>query len=432
MKYLIILLCVILSACTVSSIQKSVRKSAVFEQGYSGIALYDPVKEKMIYAQNEDRHFVAASNTKLFTFYTAQKILGDSINGLNYIVQGDSLIFWGTGDPSFLHPELNNTRIYDFLAESDRQLFFANNFHQVSSLGPGWSWDWYKFYYSTERSAFPVYGNVVRFQKEREDSHLTFSPAFFQQGVQEDISLDTETYSMALTREKYKNEYAYFVKKPESLKFTIDIPFMTSDSLTVEILEDLLKRQVQMIDYSLVRQKPRKQLLTTAPDSLYKRMLQDSDNFLAEQLLLLSSDKMLDSLSTDGIIDYSKKQFLSDLPDEPKWVDGSGLSSQNMFTPRTMISLLAKIRAEFPEEKLFKYMAAGGHSGTIKNYYKADQPYVFAKSGTLGNSTCLSGYVITASGKTLLFSFMLNNYVIPSGQLKDEMERVLYQIHQTY
>jgi D-alanyl-D-alanine carboxypeptidase/D-alanyl-D-alanine-endopeptidase (penicillin-binding protein 4) len=433
MKNCFALSCIILlSACTATSIKRAVKKSEVFSQGYTGFALYDPVKGAMIYAQNEDHYFLPASSTKLFTFYTAQKILGDSISGLNYTEIGDSLIFWGTGDPSFLHPDLENNRVFDFLAESDKQLFYANNFYQVTPLGPGWSWDWYKFYYSTERSAFPLYGNVVRFRKELNDSLLTFSPAFFEQNIREDRSLDTESYRMALTREKTKNEYSFFIKDGDSLKFTLDIPFMTSDSLTVELLQDILERQVQLIDYEVVRHRPHLQLNATAPDSLYKRMLQNSDNFLAEQLLLLSSDKLLDSLSTAAIIDYSKKHFLADLPDEPVWGDGSGLSGQNMFTPRSIIKLLEKIKAEFPEDKLFQYLPAGGRSGTIKNWYKADKPYVYAKSGTLNNSTCLSGYLFTESGTVLLFSFMHNNYVIPSGKLKNEMEKVLYQIHKTY
>lgn len=432
MRYLIALLCVVLSACTTASIQKSVRKIEISGKGYTGFAVYDPVKGEMVYAQNEDRYFIPASNTKLFTFYTAQKILGDSVNGLNYTLKGDSLIFWGAGDPSFLHPDLENTRVFDFLANSDKQLYYANNFSQVSPLGPGWSWDWYKFYYSTERSAFPLYGNVLRFRKELQDSLLTYSPAFFRENVREDQTMDTGDYRMALTREKTRNEYSFVIKEYDSLKFTLDIPFMTSDSLTVALLQDTLKREVQLLDFTEVRNRPRFQFMSAPPDSLYKRMLQDSDNFVAEQLLLLSSDKLFDSLSTSAIIKYAKEQFLSDLPDEPKWVDGSGLSGQNMFTPRSIIRLLEKIRAEYPEEKLFNYLPAGGRSGTLKYWFKAKEPYVFAKTGTLSNSTCLSGYMLTASGKTLLFSFMHNNYTMPSWQLKNEMEKVLYQIYKTY
>src|SRR5690606_2318356 len=108
----------------------------------------------------------------------------------------------------------------------------------------------------------------------------------------------------------------------------------------------------------------------------------------------------------EAVIDYPKTNFLNKLPDEPQWADGSGLSGYNMLTPRSVIALLKMIHQESPEENILKYLPVGGESGTIKNNYKADKPYVVAKTGTLSNSICLSGYLLTKKGKKLIFSFM--------------------------
>src|SRR5690606_13012700 len=153
--------------------------------------------------------------------------------------------------------------------------------------------------------------------------------------------------------------------------------------------------------------------------------LQISDNFIAEQLLLMSSKVLSDTLKASIALDYMKANHLQDLPDRPIWRDGSGLSAYNKFTPRSVVRLLEKISEEVPQERLFQLLPAGGESGTIRNNYKADEPYIYAKTGTISNVHALSGYLKTRSGKVLIFSFMNNNYTVPSAEIKVGMETIL-------
>jgi D-alanyl-D-alanine carboxypeptidase/D-alanyl-D-alanine-endopeptidase (penicillin-binding protein 4) len=146
----------------------------------------------------------------------------------------------------------------------------------------------------------------------------------------------------------------------------------------------------------------------------------------------MCSDVLSDSLQPEIAIRYVKENFLSDLQDEPIWVDGSGLSRFNLFTPRSIIQLWLKINAIVPRERLFALLAAGGKSGTIKNWYKGDKPYIFGKTGSLSNNHSLSGFLVTKSGKTLMFSFMSNNFVTPSSKVRTNMEDVLKMIYERY
>ena len=146
-------------------------------------------------------------------------------------------------------------------------------------------------------------------------------------------------------------------------------------------------------------------------DLLYEEMMQASDNFISEQILLMCASTTFDTLNTKKIINHAIKNLMSDSPDKPIWRDGSGLSRYNLFTPQTMIYLLNKIHTSIPEERIFEIFPTGKTSGTIKNWYA---PYVHAKTGTLSNKHCLSGYIETKKGKTLIFSFMHNNYITSS------------------
>ncbi|WP_194777695.1 D-alanyl-D-alanine carboxypeptidase [Pararhodonellum marinum] len=434
MKKIWIVVLLLSFSCTLKKIERSVHDSEVFNKGHVGFMLYDPSEQKVLASLNEDRYFIPASNTKLFTFYTSYKILGDSLaNGLNYLISGDSLVFWGTGDPSFLHPDFEQSFIPGFLKGVQKDLYYASNSQQVKPFGPGWSWDWYNYYFATQRSAFPIYGNVVRVSKKAESKTLDIHPEYFSDAVFEIDPLEKGRYE--LVRNQNENIFTYaYNPEVDSLSFETDKPFVTSDNLLIELLSDHLYRDVEVVDYQKFKDRPHDKLPSVPLDTLYARMMKSSDNFLAEQLLLQVSDQMFDSLSTEAVIRYAKTNLLNDLPDEPIWMDGSGLSARNMFTPRSVIALLKKIHQEVPFEKIKAYFPAGGASGTIRNWYPGDGgvPYIYAKTGTLSMSNCLSGYLLTKKGKVFYFSFMLNNFTVPSDELKKEMQTVLYQIHQKF
>ena len=80
-------------------------------------------------------------------------------------------------------------------------------------------------------------------------------------------------------------------------------------------------------------------------------MLRVSDNFLAEQLLLMCSTRVgyRDSLSSRRAIRYLLKTTSKPCPTAPDWVDGSGLSRLNLLTPRTSRRVLLRLHQELPE-----------------------------------------------------------------------------------
>ena len=151
---------------------------------------------------------------------------------------------------------------------------------------------------------------------------------------------------------------------------------------------------------------------------------------IAEHLILECADVLTGELNTTLGIDKVKEKFLNDLPDAPRWVDGSGLSRFNLFTPRTMVALLNKIHDIVPEKRLFKLLPAAGKSGTIRSLVTTDKPYIFAKSGSLSNNYCLSGFLITKKGRTLIFSMMNNNFLKSTTEIRKEVGSILTEIYE--
>lgn len=220
---------------------------------------------------------------------------------------------------------------------------------------------------------------------------------------------------------------------PVPANFRQETPWKTSAELTLDLLQDTLKKPVCPINMPLSASA--KTIYNTSARVVYKRMLQPSDNFIAEQLLLTCSSVKFNSLNTDSVISYSKIHFLNDLPDEPQWVDGSGLSRLNLFTPRSIIALLQKIKEQVNNDSLlYSMLPAGGATGTLRNAYKTDngQVFVWAKTGSLSNNYNQSGYLVTRKGKRLAFSFMNNNFTRPVKEIRDEMVRIMTYIHEEF
>lgn len=409
-------------------LQQRIGNSAFYNGHFTGFSLYDPERQQIVYAHNADKLFTPASNVKLLTFYVAIQVLGDSVPGIKYTIRNDSLIFRGTGDPSFLHPEFPyNTRVYEFLKSRKEKLFFTTDRYSGNHFGPGWAWNDYNSYYSTEISPFPMYGNYVRFHLQPAPALTIVKPGFFERKMYSGLSGNAK--SGRIRRHLSENIFTY-TAGTIPMADTIEVPFKYSPDLVVELLSDTLDREVTLLPAFTAAFD--QEIYSIKTDSLLKRMMQESDNFIAEQMLLLSSSHLFDSISSEAMLAYAKDSLLQPVQEGIRWVDGSGLSRYNMISPNAMVWLLQRIYQTVPRDRLFQLLATGGVSGTLKNWYKADTPYIYAKTGTLNNVHTLSGFLLTKKGKVLIFSFMHNNYNMPSQAIKEVMAEDLRAIHLHY
>ena len=418
MKYLLTILSIFLSVHLFAQnelIEKHLN-SDFYSTQFTGFYLYDPITKEEIYNYNGNKFFIPASNTKIFTLYTAMKMLNDSIPAFKYQLIGDELHIEGTGDPTFLHPKYKNTRALDFLKNNGSKIVFHwNNFDEESFL-PGWTWDDFRKDYAPERSQFPIHENLVSISKN--GSSIKTFPTYFEEL--------TEIREMPEPRNFYDNKF-YISNK----KRTEKVPFIVNETVIEKSLSQILGKPVDMVKTPMVNNP--KVFYSQKSDDVYREMMENSDNFLAEHLLILASSTLPGKLSASETITYSKRYLLNDLKQQPEWFDGSGLSRYNLFTPQSFAQVLGKMYNEFPEQRLFSIFPIGGKTGTIKNRYKdSAQPYIYAKTGTLNNNVTLSGYLKTKSGRTLIFSLMNNNSIKDLSWIRNENEKLLRVIRDNY
>ncbi|MBL0181251.1 MAG: D-alanyl-D-alanine carboxypeptidase [Chitinophagaceae bacterium] len=433
----------ILASCSVS---KQISKQAntillndtAISTGHIGISIYEPATGKYWYNYDATKYFIPASNTKLFTLYAGMKYLGDSLVAARLKTAGASVSVYPSGDPTFLNPEFEFQPLFNNLA-SFKIIYINNNTWRSDALGNGWAWNDYGDYYMAERSSFPIYNNLIDFSlkngtiavsnkaieilsRERSGSPIQFNP---------------ETKKAAsdkfIIERSYENN-DFYIKDANSSFRKKSIPFKTDPEFVAALLKDTLKVE----DVTFFRSDAPGNIISgisiihsQPADSLFKPMMHRSDNFFAEQTLLMASNERLGYMNDEAMIDTLLRTDLKDVPQKPKWVDGSGLSRYNLFTPQSFVYILNKMKNEFGWDRIKNILPTGG-TGTLASYYKKEAGFIYAKTGTLSNNCSLSGYMITKKGKFLIFSVLANNYSTGATPVRKAVEQFLVGIREKY
>jgi D-alanyl-D-alanine carboxypeptidase/D-alanyl-D-alanine-endopeptidase (penicillin-binding protein 4) len=91
--------------------------------------------------------------------------------------------------------------------------------------------------------------------------------------------------------------------------------------------------------------------------------------------------------------------------------DGSGLTRDNLVTPRAMATLLRYIAAQSWGEAYISTLPVAGKDGTLENRLKNTSATgrIQAKTGSLEHVRSLSGFATTLGGTHLIFSMFENN-----------------------
>ncbi|HUR36436.1 MAG TPA: D-alanyl-D-alanine carboxypeptidase/D-alanyl-D-alanine-endopeptidase [Terriglobales bacterium] len=117
-------------------------------------------------------------------------------------------------------------------------------------------------------------------------------------------------------------------------------------------------------------------------------------------------------------------------PEEYNFSDGSGLSRQNLITPRAVTKLLLFADSQ-PWGSIYRdTLPVAGVDGSLSERMKATvaQGRVSAKTGTLGNVNALGGYITTLRGERLAFSVFSNHHKLTSRGAVKVIDKIIEAI----
>ncbi|MGI8638052.1 MAG: D-alanyl-D-alanine carboxypeptidase/D-alanyl-D-alanine-endopeptidase [Segetibacter sp.] len=390
-----------------------------------GIAVFDPATNRYLYNYQADHYFIPASNTKLFSLYAGLKYLHDSLVAARVTIDEETAFVQATGDPTFLHPDFKNQPLLKFLQQKSITSVRLNTAFASKSFGRGWAWDDYPYDYMAERDPFPIYGNIATIIFDA-DTIRTVPPAIkpFVIGLPQKGKIWDVTRGLA--------GHFYTIDTSQgslSSEKTITMA-MERGLFASRYLADTLHKEV-ITDYSPQNSTESFPIYSQPKDSLFKLMMHRSDNFFAEQTLLMASNEYLGEMNDVKMIDTLLKTDLKGLPQRPRWADGSGLSRYNLFSPQDFVWILKKLEDEFGVERM-KIILPGANEGTLQGLYKGYEKHIFAKTGTLSNNLALSGYIATKKNRPLIFSILVNNYQAPNAIVRKGIESFITSIIDKY
>lgn len=406
-----------------------------------------------LYSRNPLKYFIPASNMKVFTTAAVLDRLGPNFRfetRLGYegqlqengVLTGD-LVLIGGGDPGLAN-KLGSGSIFQHLDTMAREVERAgirliqgdvigdDSFFSYAPHGRGWNKKDLEYHYAPRVSALSFYDNLLNLvarpgRRTGQPIRLASYPSnsLFQLVNMGTTVPDGPQATGYLFRSLGNHKAVISGQIPVSSpgwtrRITMEDPAL----YTATLLRDRLrKRGIRLAGSVRSRHTPPADGVETQVIYVHEsppliqvifRVNRESHNLYAEILLrtlgAVVKGRGSDSGGLEVVYELLREAGvplrLTDLQ------DGSGLSEQNLITPRAQSLLLRHVAGKSFFPFFLGSLPVAGRNGTLSGRMGGTPAAsrVFAKTGTLSNAITLGGYVQSRSSELLAFSILVNDH----------------------
>ncbi len=458
-----------------AALQEKIQKrfnDSLFHNAHWGVLIKSLDDGKVWYKQNEEKMFMPASNEKIITASSTLITLGPNFNFETFlttngeikdsILKGDVIVF-GNGDPTFYNrfyadPDYVFNQWADTLLAKGIKTINGNiigddNAFDDEPIGYGWSLDGLDVWYSAEVGALQLNENYVDlkiipplYSSDSLKIIPNISSGYFKIINQTQVG-DTGRSRISIIRPYGANNIfvkGYVAAGSHEFEYTPSITNPTLFYVTVlkEVFENkgisVLGNAIDCDDISNWNHNPEdfKTLLIHKSPPLIKilsGLLKRSQNMYAETMTRLLGWNEFGLGSFDNgkkVVEKVLQNEFNIQPNTYQYMDGSGLSRYDYVSPDQLIKILEGMTHNKYWDQWYDALPIAGIDGTLKNRMKGTlaEGNVHAKTGTISNVRGLSGYVTTADGEKLVFSFLVNGHLRSSKETEDITDSVLEMI----
>lgn len=364
------------------------------------------------FERNTDLRVMPASNQKLISCAFALHELGsDYIPKTRIWKLKDRVVVESNGDPSLAYDQLAQAK--KALKLTGKLPVYVKQAYRVG-IPDSWEIDDLPNRYAAPVSAFCF--DQAAFELWAERGRAFLLPASFGVRIQRDLTLKPGSsrydplkrlikVGANLSAKRTRLDTLALPSADECAAMVLGHRFFTTKTVPTRA-PDLT-----------IQGKPLKEILKTC--------LVNSDNIMAENLLLMASahqgeisDKPYEK-ARERVTKFLKETVQVD-DEDLRIYDGSGMSRHNLVTSRAIARLLAWA-AKQPTADLWKSCLVSPKNGTLKGRL-ADVEFR-GKTGTLDMVVSLSGYVETKNGEEKIMSVILNHFTASSAKAREIVDR---------
>lgn len=452
---------------TLAGVADSVIRTPPLDRTHWGVLVVDATTGRELYRHDAHAHYIPASNTKLVVTAVALGTLGPDYQYRTEVralgMRGDSveaLVVHGSGDPTLsarFHGErlaavdsIARTLAASGVRHAQRLVIDASAFEDERING-SWEVGDLPWSYAPPTSAFGIEEGTFRLVVQPgQQPGAAGTISVLDTGAQPvaaTIVTDTAGARTRLTIDYLQRTDTVFitgriavdagadtstlaVTRPERYAAGVLAEALARAGVTVaglEIVHDSVAATGLRAAGTLVHE-----IVSPPMRDIVAAILQPSQNWIAEQVLKTLGAVYRGNGSWDAGLEVEREYLVGTAGLDSlsfSLRDASGLSAQNLLAPEAIVRLLAHARTQPWADDYRAGMAQPGlRQSTLANRLRALEGRMFAKTGTIANVNSLSGYLVAADGRELLFSILTNGSGRPSGAVRAGIDRIAEMI----
>ena len=434
-----------------------------FDRALWGVAIADPAG-RVVYARNADRLFIPASVTKLLvasavvallpadyryrtSVYAAGLVDGAAVNG--------NLVLYGRGDPTLSgRYDDSASAAFDVMAEALRSRGIvrvtgdvvgdASYFDSVL-VHPSWAGYDLNWWYAAPVTALGFNDNSVDFTitptTPGSPPAISFAP---------DLGVVRFTnHARTVPADSVRTIDFYRAPGTNTIWAAGDVPadvrpwtehvaIWDAPAWAATAFRRSLERHGVSVDgdarttydptaFATARRgAPLAEHWSVPLPDILRPVLESSQNWFADLLLKTLGREFRGVGSFAAGIDVERRFLIDSLGvDSTAFdvVDGSGLSTNDLATPRALVQVLRAMRRRPGSEAFVRALPVGGHSGTLRYRFRVPplEGRVRAKTGSIDRVNTLAGYLELDDGRTWTFAIQLNHH---TAKDRDALRRI--------